>query len=289
MFEQIFPIFAALASGLAFAGMQMVMKKFTTQDTHPLFTPAFFGLLAPVWGIALVILGTAGVVPFNLTAQGMMFPMLWAMVTVLSTCMLVWLFRTFSLTELTGYRKALITLGAVVADVVVFHLIFPLPELLAIGLLLIGALLLSRSRSRFPTPAEFGILVVWCSIMTVQITFYKEGQQYQSMVIANTILMQLVSSTLYACMWFLPKLRAQFKSLPLPALGLLLGFNLIGTVLEGFAYAGLPLAVLMVLTILPSTLFAAHDLWHGHLPRQMKSYVALVILATGLIMLMLTK
>lgn len=289
MHAQLLPILAALTSGTVFALMQLIMKRHTTQETHPLFMPAYFGILAPVWLIGGLASGAAGALSFNLTFSGLLYPVLWAVVTVASTCTLVWLFKTYSLTELTGYRKALITLGALIMDVTVFHLIFPLPEIAAITALLIGALMLSKSRSRLPSPAEFGILIVWCSIMTAQITFYKEGQTHQTSVLANTILMQFLSSTMYACFWLLPSLRNSVKHIPLSHLAMLLGTNLVGTLLEGFAYNGLPLAVLMVLTILPSTLFAAHDLWHGHLPRHPRSYTALAILAFGLILLMLTK
>lgn len=283
------PILAALISGTVFALSQLVMKRYTTPTTHPLFMPAYYGLLAPVWLAGLLISGSFGALTFNFTPSGMVYPLLWATVTVMSTCTLMWLFKTFSLTELTGYRKALITLGALAMDVTVFHLIFPVPELLSIALILTGALLLSRSRSRLPTLAEFGILVIWCSIMTAQITFYKEGQHHQSSILANTVIMQLVSSTIYAAFWLLPSLRNAIKAIPASHVAFMLGCNLIGTLLEGFAYAGLPLAALMVLTILPSTLFAAHDLWRGHLPRHPRSYIALAILALGLILLMFTK
>jgi drug/metabolite transporter (DMT)-like permease len=283
------PILAALTSGTCFAIMQLMMKRHTTQTSHPFLTPAFFGLLTPFWLLMLAGNGTLHSLTFNLTPMGLLYPALWAAVTVTSTCILVWLFRTFSLTELTGYRKALITLGALVSDVLIFAIAFPLPELVAIALLLTGALLLSRSRSRLPSLAEFAILVGWCSVMTIQITFYKEGQHHQSSVLANTILMQLTSSAIYASMWLLPQVRRQAAKLPWQAIAVMLACNIAGTLLEGFAYAGLPLAALMVLTILPSTLFAAHDLWHGHLPRHPRSYVALAILALGLILLMFTK
>jgi hypothetical protein len=289
MHPQLLPILAALTSGTVFALMQLIMKRHTTRETHPLFMPAYFGLLAPVWLLGGLTSGALGALEFNLSFDGLKYPFLWATVTVVSTCTLVWLFKTFSLTELTGYRKALITLGALLMDVLVFHLVFPAPELLAIALLLTGALLLSRSRSRLPNLAEFGILIAWCSIMTAQITFYKEGQLHQTSVLANTVLMQFTSSCLYACFWLLPSLRKSVQHIPLSHLAVLLGTNLIGTLLEGFAYSGLPLAVLIVLTILPSTLFAAHDLWHGHLPRHPRSYTALAILAAGLVLLMLTK
>lgn len=283
------PILAALASGTAFALMQLIMKRHTTATSTPFLTPAFFGMLTPFWLLMLAGNGTLHTLAFNLTPSGLLYPALWASVTVTSTCLLVWLFRTFSLTELAGYRKALITLGALVADVLVFAIAFPVPELLAIALLLAGALMLSHSRARLPSPAQFGVLVFWCGIMTMQIMFYKEGLAHQSGVLANTILMQLTSSSIYACLWLMPRVRAQAAKLPLPAMALMLACNLAGTLLEGFAYKGLPLAVLIVLTILPSTLFAAHDLWHGHLPRHPRSYTALAILAAGLMLLILTK
>lgn len=289
MHPQLFPILAALTSGTLFALMQLVMKRHTSATTHPLFMPAYFGFMTPIWLCGGLISGSLGLLSFNLTLQGLFYPLLWATVTVTSTCTLVWLFKNFSLTELVGYRKALITLGAMLMDVAIFSLHFPLPELAAIALILTGALLLSHSRSRLPTLAEFGILVLWCSIMTAQITFYKEAQHHQPSVLANAIVSQFLSSSLYLAFWLLPSLRNSVKHIPLSHLAVLLGTNLCGTLLEGFAYQGLPLAVLIVLTILPSTLFAAHDLWRGHLPRHSRSYAALGLLAAGLILLIATK
>lgn len=289
MHPQLFPILAALTSGTLFALMQLIMKRHTTATTHPLFMPAYFGLMAPVWLVFMLVGHGTSLLTLNFTTTGLFYPSLWAVVTVTSTCTLVWLFKNFSLTELVGYRKALITLGAMLMDVLIFKQVFPAPELVAIAFLLTGALLLSHSRSRLPTLAEFGILSVWCAIMTAQITFYKEAQHNQPSVLANAAISQFLSSSLYATFWFLPSLRNGIKHIPRSHLLVLLGTNFAGTLLEGFAYQGLPLAVLIVLTILPSTLFAAHDLWRGHLPRHPRSFAALGLLAIGLLLLILTK
>jgi hypothetical protein len=281
-------ILAALTSGCMFALQQLIMKRHAASKSTPLFVQAQFGMLAPIWVMALLLLHGSGKLTFNFEPQALMFTAAWGLVTVTSSTILIWLFRTFSLTELAGYRKALVTLGALIMDIVIFRHAFPAPEIFAISTLLAGALLLSHSRNRLPSLAEFAILVGWCGVMTAQITFYKEGLNHQPHILANTILMQATSSSLCALLWLLPQVR-QAGALPVKPLLLMLACNLTGTVLEGFAYAGLPLAVLMVLTILPSTLFAAHDLWHGHLPRHPRAFLALGLLAMGFILLVIFK
>lgn len=286
------PILAALASGTLFAGQQLIMRRYTDTAASPLIIPAQFGLVFPFWLLLWAGTSTTGTLTFNLAPGTLVYPLLWGFVTISATTTLVWLFRKFSLTELAGYRKALITLGALLMDITLFHLSFPPAEIAAITLLLFGALLLSHSRSRLPSLQEAGILIIWCSIMTLQISLYKEGQQHQTGVLANAILMQTVSSAVCAGLWLAPALRqrrAQGQAILLPTLPLLgmLACNLAGTLLEGFAYAGLPLAVVMVLTILPATLFAAHDLVSGHLPRKPRTFAALGVLALGLLLLAL--
>lgn len=281
------PLLAALASGTAFALMQVVLKQHTAQHSHPFLLPSLIGLLAPVWAALFIITQATGALTYNLNPGALLYPALWAVCTVTTTTILVWLLKSFSLSELAGYKKGLITIGALAADMAVFHQKFPLAKLAAIALLLAGALGLSHTRSRFPRWQEGLVLLFWCGLMTLQITFYKEGQQLQPDVLSNTILAQFMSALLYGLFNLAPGMRHS----PRPPFRLvlpLLACALAGTLLEGFAYAGLPLAAVMVLTILPATLFAAHDLWRGDLPRAPRSYAALLALALGFLLLILS-
>lgn len=281
------PLLAALASGTAFALMQVVLKRHAAHS-HPFLLPSLIGLLAPVWAALFIGTHASGALTYNFAPGALLYPLLWAVCTVSTTTILVWLLRSFSLTEVTGYKKALLTLGALGADIAVFHLKFPAAKLAAIGLLLVGALGLSHTRSRLPNLREALVLLVWCGLMTAQIVFYKEGLQQQHHVLSNTIIAQFMSAVMYSALNFLPNIGNHSKpplSLTLP----LLACALAGTLLEGFAYAGLPLAAVMLLTILPATLFAAHDLWRGDLPRHARTYGALAAIAAGFILLILDR
>lgn len=281
-----FPIMAALASGLAFTGLQIVLKRYARADISPLATPAYMALLAPVWGALFFATRESGLVEFNFSPTALAFPFGWALCTVTTTCLLVWLLSQFSLTEVTGYKKALITLGALLSDIFIFNTSFNMLKLAAIGLLLYGALSLSRTRNRMPTTNEFFILVLWCTLITLQIILYRMGQLRQPEVLSLTILAQLMSTVLYAFFWLMPSVY-QGPKLPLwGILGILLcAFT--GTALEGFAYASLPLAVVMLLTILPATIFAAHDLYRKDLTLTRTSALAMAALAAGIMMLLI--
>lgn len=281
------PLLAALASGTAFALMQLVLKRHAAHS-HPLLLPSLLGLLAPVWALLFIVTHATGTLTYNLTPGALLYPLLWALCTVTTTTILVWLLRSFSLTEVTGYKKALLTLGALGADITVFHQKFPAIKLAAIGLLLAGALGLSHTRSRMPTWREALVLLLWCGLMTAQITFYKEGLLQQPHVLSNSILAQFFSTVMYSAFNFMPGMR-QLKRPPLSLTLPLLACALTGTLLEGFGYAGLTLAAVMLLTILPATLFAAHDLWRGELPRQFRTYGALGAIAAGFALLIFSR
>lgn len=278
------PVLAALASGLALTGLQIIFKHYARPETSPLAIPAIMGLLAPVWAAMFYASTQNQLLDFNFTPVALAFPFGWAVCTVSTTCVLVWLLSYFSLTEVTGYKKALITAGALLADIFIFQVSFQPLKLVAIAFLLYGALTLSRTRNRMPTANEFFILLIWCTVLTLQIILYREGQLHQPEVLSLTILAQLSSSVLYALLWLMPSVHHGPK-LPLPALLGILGCALTGTLLEGFAYAALPLAVVMLLTILPATLFAAHDLFRRDLTPSRTTLIALATIALGILIL----
>ncbi len=281
-------ICAALASGLAFAALQILFKRAHAshkKPPHPLALPSWLGFLWPVWMAIGLATTQTGALTYTLTPAALVFPAAWALCTVTTTTGLVWLLRRFSLSEVAGYKKALITLGALAADVSLFHTYFPLTTLAAIGLLLGGALGLSNQRGRYPTRHEWAIIGLWCAVLTVQIALYKHGQTLQPSVMAHTVVAQTMATGAYACLWAWPAVRQQAW----PSLTVIIpiwGCVLAGNVLEGFAYAGLPLALVLVVTMVPAACMAAHDLYRGDLPHHKGTWAALAALLAGFVVLM---
>jgi len=278
------PLLAALVSGLAFTLLQILFKRHTSPATSPLILPSWLALLFPAWLAAFVACNQTNLLTFTLTPTALAYPLLWAICTVTTTTGLVWLLSRFSLSELAGYKKTFITLGAATADVLIFHTQFPLATLIALAFLLGGTVGLSQSRNRLPTLAEIALIIGWCLIMVFQVSTYKYGQKLQPAVLSHTIIAQGFSTALYALLWLIPTVRRQ----PLPGTGVLvpvLAAALTGVLLEGFAYAGLPLAMVLVITMLPTALMATHDLWHGDLPRTPRTALALLILLAGIVTL----
>jgi len=277
---------AALASGIAFAAYQMAMKHLqAVQPTPPglagfLAIPRLLGLLWPIWLAAWLGCWHSGVLAFNLQPYALMWPLAWAACTVATTTGLVWLLGRFSLAEVAGYKKAFITLGAMGADMLLFGLHFPLFTLLAMVCLLAGAMGLSQARQRWPQPLEWGVIACWCGVLVLQISLYKYGQQQQPTVLAHTVVAQTLATGFYALLWLLPAVRTLAPP-PLRGVVVLWAAFLAGTLLEGFAYAGLPLALVLVITMLPAALLAGHDLWRGDLPQRPRTWVALALLAAG--------
>jgi hypothetical protein len=283
------PLLAAFGSGIAFALLQIAYKRALPSlggaQANPLLLPSWLGILAPFWALLMLLCHTTGWLTFNLSFQALVWPFLWAICSVISTTGLVWLLRNFSLSEVAGYKKALITLGAAGVDILVFNVQFPWLTALAVAILLGGSLGLSGSRNRLPTRQEWLIICLWCAVLTIQITLYKTSLQHQPHVLSNTILAQGLVTLGYAALWALPHLRHQ--PTPPPRLLLpILAFLIIGVLLEGFAYAGLPLAVVLVVTILPAALMSAHDLWQGHLPATRRTALSLLALLSGFVLLL---
>lgn len=280
------PLLAALTSGLAFTVLQITFKRHVSNTLTPLALPAFLTFLCPIWATLFILSHSHHLLFFNLSPNALIFPIFWATCTVTTTTLLVWLLSQFSLTEVAGYKKALITLGAISSDLLVFATNFPLLKLVAIGLILAAALTLGHTRQRLPTLKEWAILLIWCTLLTIQITLYKQGLSKQPEVLSHTILAQFFATALYGLFWLSPAVAHQYFP-KITVIYTILTCAFIGVLLEGFAYAGLPLAVVMVVTILPATLFAAHDLYSGTLIKSPKTFSALAMLALGFIFLLI--
>lgn len=279
---------AAILSGLCFTLLGILLKRNTVEGASPFILPSWLALLFPVWAILFVSTHASGALSFNLTPSALVWPMLWATCTVTTTTLLVWLLQSLSLTEVAGYKKALLTVLASGADIFIFQTAFPIATIAAISFILLGSFGLGQARHKFPTPAQGAAIIGWCLVLTLQVSAYKNGQTYQSSVMAHTILAQGTSTFLYTLLWLLPSVsRNGLPRIQAAAPILLVAFT--GVMLEGFAYAGLPLAVVIIVTMSGAALFAVHDLWHGDLPRTRRTYAALAAIAAGFLFLILSK
>lgn len=282
------PLLAAILSGLCFTALAILLKRNTTGSISPFILPSWLALLFPVWAMAFLATHASGTLTFNLAPTALMWPLLWALCTVTTTTLLVWLLQSLSLTEVAGYKKALLTILASGADIFLFSTTFPVATVAAIALILLGSLGLGRAKHRFPSPLQLAAIVGWCLILTLQISAYKTGQLHQSSVLSHTIIAQGMSTFFYSMLWALPAVnRNNLPRFSAAAPILLVAFT--GVVLEGFAYAGLPLAVVIIITMSGAALFALHDLWQGDLPRTRRTYAALAAIATGFLLLVVGK
>ncbi len=277
------PLISAIVSGLCFTLLGILLKRNTTAGASPFILPSWLALLFPVWVSAFIVSHATGNLHFNLAPSALLWPLLWAACTVTTTTLLVWLLQSLSLTEVAGYKKALLTLLASGADIFLFQTVFPYATVGALACILIGSLLLGHARKSIPNLKQALALVVWCVIITAQVSAYKYGQTFQPEVLSFTILAQGSSTFLYTLLWLLPSVQnTPFKltqALPLLAVAFT------GVVIEGFAYAALPLAVVILITMSGAALFAVYDLATRDLPLTKRTGFALAAIALGFMLL----
>jgi hypothetical protein len=282
------PLLAAILSGLCFTALGILFKRNTWAGASPFILPSWMSLLFPLWCTAFILTHATSTLTFNLAPTALLWPLLWATCTVTTTVLLVWLLQSLSLTEVAGYKKALLTILASGADIFIFRTAFPIATIAAITFILLGSFGLGQAKHKLPSPMQAAAIIGWCLILTLQITAYKQGQLSQPSILSHTILAQGTSTFLYSLLWLLPSVNAN----PLPKLraaGPILAVALTGVLLEGFAYAYLPLAIVIIMTMSGAALFAVHDLWHGDLPRTKRTYTALAAIALGFLLLILPK
>ncbi len=282
------PMFAAILSGLCFTLLGILIKRNTSEGVSPFIVPSWMSLLFPVWCASFLAMHASGTLTFNLAPSALVWPLLWAVCTVTTTTLLVWLLQSLSLTEVAGYKKALLTILASGADIFIFKTAFPIATIAAIVLILGGSFGIGQARHKLPSPWQAAAIVGWCIILTLQVSAYKQGQLYQPSIMSHTIIAQGMSTFLYSLLWFIPSVNRT----PLPRIGaagplLLVAFT--GVILEGFAYAGLPLAVIIIVTMSGAALFILHDIWQGELPRTKRSYASLAAIGIGFLLLILPK
>lgn len=277
------PLLSAIISGLCFTLLGILLKRNTTAGASPFILPSWLALLFPVWVSAFIISHATGSLHFNLTPSALLWPLLWAACTVTTTTLLVWLLQSFSLTEVAGYKKALLTVMASGADIFLFHTVFPYATVAALACILCGSLLLGHARNSLPNVKQTVALIGWCAIITAQVSAYKYGQTLQTDVLAFTILAQGSSTFLYTLLWLLPSVQNTpfklTKALPLLAVAFT------GVAIEGFAYQALPLAVVILITMSGAALFAVYDLATRDLPLTRRTALALAAIAAGFMLL----
>lgn len=279
---------AAILSGLCFTLLGILIKRNTSEGSSPFILPSWLALLFPVWCISFVTMHASGTLTFNLAPSALLWPILWATCTVTTTTLLVWLLQSLSLTEVAGYKKALLTILASGADIFIFQTAFPIAIVGAIVLILGGSFGIGQARHKLPTPMQAAAIIGWCIILTLQVSAYKQGQLFQPSILSHTIIAQGTSTFLYSLLWLLPAVNRN----PLPRIvtvGPILLVAFTGVMLEGFAYAGLPLAVIIIITMSGAALFILHDIWQGELPRTKRSYLSLAAIALGFLLLILPK
>ena len=277
------PLIAAITSGLCFTALGILIKRNGAAHASPFILPSWLALLFPVWAATFVITHASGSLTFTLTPQALVWPLLWAACTVTTTTILVWLLQSLSLTEVAGYKKALLTLMASGADIFLFHTTFPIATVTALACILVGSLLLSRARNSVPNLKQAIALVVWCLVITLQISAYKYGQTFQPSVLSFTVLAQGMSTLLYSLLWLMP--TVQKTPLKLTKVWPLLAVAFTGVAIEGFAYAALPLAVVILITMSGAALFAVYDLATRDLSLTKRTTLALAALALGFMLL----
>lgn len=277
------PLIAAIVSGLCFTLLGILIKRNTSAGASPFILPSWLALLFPVWAGAFIVSHATGQLHFNLTPSALLWPLLWAACTVTTTTLLVWLLQSLSLTEVAGYKKALLTLLASGADIFLFQTVFPYATVAALACILVGSLILGHVRNSVPNLRQGLALVGWCVIITAQVSAYKYGQNFQPDVLAFTVLAQGSSSFLYTLLWLLPSVKnTPFKltqALPLLAVAFT------GVAIEGFAYKALPLAVVILITMSGAALFAVYDLATRDLPLTKRTALALAAIALGFMLL----
>lgn len=282
------PLIAAVVSGLCFTALGILLKRNTSSGANPLILPSWLALLFPIWCLTFVTSHATGGLTFNLGMDALKWPFLWALCTVSTTTLLVWLLQSLSLTEVAGYKKALLTLLASGADIFIFHTAFPIITISALVFILIGSIGIGSARHKLPNLYQAAAIVGWCCILTLQISAYKQGQLYQPSTMSHTVLAQGIATFFYSLLWLVPAINKQ--GLPrITKAAPILAVAFTGVVMEGFAYAALPLAVVILVTMSGAALFAVHDLWNGDLPRTKRSFAALAAIAVGFLLLVLPK
>ena len=130
------------------------------------------------------------------------------------------------------------------------------------------------------------ILAVWCGVVVLQLSFYKRGLLAQPDVLSYAVLAQGLAALCFAGLWARQDVRAALGGMPWRWVSVLLGCVFLGNVMEGFAYKSLPMALVLVVTLLPATLLGAYDLWRGHVRMGRASVLGFGLILAGFLLLL---
>lgn len=285
-------LLAGFASALAYTLMQIVFKRASPNASAVALT-AWLGLLLPVWALTLGIGLSSHLLVLTLTPAYVGLTALWAILATATMALLIALIQRLSLTGLTAYRKAFITLIALAVDVLWLGLI-PTPfKLAAIALILWGSINLGRPpskvlkfmRPRTPPLTQLLWVFGFSAVFTFQAYVYKWALALQPDLVSHVVFAKALMALASLALWTLPQVRAH----PLPVgkrslLGVVTLF-FIGSLLEGSALRTLAVSDLVVVSMVPAALLTLHDLWHRDLPATRATWLALAAIFGGFALL----
>lgn len=287
------PIPAAILAVFAYTGMNVLFKRHAGNGGSAVALTAWLGLLTPFWGLILLLGAPHYLINLPANPAYWAFSALWAVLLPVTTLLMIHLFKTLSLIEVTAARKALTTLFALAADLLILHTAFTAPTLLAIGVITIAALALPASPATpNTTPQPFAqraaLLTLLAALLTTQLLAYKEALHYQPDLASHIVIVKFMAS-IFCLPLFLTLPKTQRTKPPTLLILGTVGCYLLGSIAEGYALRGLPLTVLIAVTTATAALMAAHDLWHRDLPRTRTTYALLALIFGGFVILALSR
>lgn len=293
---------AGILSVVAYSLMQLLFKRSGkpghggTGGANPLVLTAWLGLMAPLWLLLLGVGLPTGLLALELSTPYLAYTFAWAGLSVGTMLLMIVILQRVSLTEFTAYRKALVTAGALAADALIFGTTFSPLKLLAIGVVLAASLGLSvsaqpeplptkRGKKNSPTPASLKQTLLLMGLlgiaMTVQMVVYKRALELQPDLASHVFLAKGIAAVMSLALFALPAIRKAPAPAGLGFIFAIIACFFVGSVFEAAAIKHLPLTVVMILSMVAATAFAAHDLWRGDLPRKPRTFIFIILVFAG--------
>jgi drug/metabolite transporter (DMT)-like permease len=285
-------LLSGIGSAFAYTLMQILFKRGSPRAS-PLALTAWLGLLLPVWA-AILWFGTAThLLVLTLTPAYLSATVLWALLSTATLALLIALIQRLSLTGLTAYRKAFITLIALTVDTFYLGQAPTLPKLAAIALILACSINLGRpsaKATRFIKPRTppltqllwvFGFSVLF----TAQTYAYRYALALQPDLVSHVVFAKTLMAAFSLALWALPQTREHKLPVGNRRMLAIVACFFMGSLLEGVALRTLSVSVIAATTLVSAAIFTAHDLWHRDLPRTRATWLALVGIFAGFALL----